>query len=396
MNRTKYNKIRILVIILVIVFVLELLYVGYRFYRSNKSIYFVGINALETNNDNYVTVGSNNDNDKHYEKAAISMYNAKKEKTFEKLYNVGYNSAFFGVLIEEDDLVAVGSYEKTSKEHSQSVRRALIVKYDKDGEIIFEKDFNLLDNSKFTSIIKCGDDYIVTGQSIYRNNEIGESDGGGVIAKYNKDGDLLWYKTYGDSKEAIFNDLLLIDDYLYVVGVDSNHKGIIVKYDLDGNYIDFNDYKTTDTLGFSGIVNIGHNIYVSGALKTKDSDTDAIIVKYDLNCNYIDQAVYTGKGKERFNKMISDENGNIIVIGTMAYSSKNKDDYNYDGIIAKYNSNLKSIDSVTYGDDRDDYFTDIKTVNGDYLVVGYSSYEDGSYMSKFINYSSALKVLGVD
>jgi hypothetical protein len=28
--------------------------------------------------------------------------------------------------------------------------------------------------------------------------------------------------------------------------------------------------------------------------------------------------------------------------------------------------------------------------------VGYSFYEDGSYMSKFIRYSKALKVLGVE
>ena len=34
--------------------------------------------------------------------------------------------------------------------------------------------------------------------------------------------------------------------------------------------------------------------------------------------------------------------------------------------------------------------------NEKYLVSGHSSYEDGSYMSKFINYSKALKVLEVE
>ena len=34
--------------------------------------------------------------------------------------------------------------------------------------------------------------------------------------------------------------------------------------------------------------------------------------------------------------------------------------------------------------------------NNEYLVSGYSSYEDGSYLSKFIRYSDALKVLGVE
>jgi len=54
------------------------------------------------------------------------------------------------------------------------------------------------------------------------------------------------------------------------------------------------------------------------------------------------------------------------------------------------------IDVVNYGDERDDYFTDIIFANEKYLVSGYSSYEDGSYMSKFINYSKALKVLEVE
>ena len=49
-----------------------------------------------------------------------------------------------------------------------------------------------------------------------------------------------------------------------------------------------------------------------------------------------------------------------------------------------------------YGDERDDYFTDIILDHNQYLVVGYSSYEDGSYLSKFIRYSDALKVLGVE
>ena len=49
-----------------------------------------------------------------------------------------------------------------------------------------------------------------------------------------------------------------------------------------------------------------------------------------------------------------------------------------------------------YGDKQDDYFTDIRENDEKYIVVGYSSYEDGSYMSKIISYSMALKVLEVN
>ena len=62
----------------------------------------------------------------------------------------------------------------------------------------------------------------------------------------------------------------------------------------------------------------------------------------------------------------------------------------------KYNKELDESTVINYGDERDDYFTDVKVVDGKYLVSGYSSYEDGSYLSKFITYSDALKVLGVE
>lgn len=399
MNSRKIKILKSIILVCIAVLIIEVIYIGYHLtYSSEKSIYFDGINAIEATDKNYITIGSNNDNDNHYEKAKISKYNLKKEKTFEKLYNVGYNSSFFGVTVDGDDFVVVGSYEKDEEDHEKLVRKALIVKYDKDGNIIFENDFSLLDNSKFTSVIKVGEDYLVTGQSIYENTRVGESEGGAILAKYDKDGELVWYKTYGGSKSAIFNDLIVVRDNIYVVGTDENYLGVIVKYDLDGNYIGYNDYKTTDSLGFGGIANIDGFLYVSGALRRDKYNNDAMIVRYNLDCVYIDQVVYSGEGIERFNKIVVDNHDNLIAIGTMAIPKKEKgiSEYNYDGIVAKYDKNLKYIDSVSYGDERDDYFTDIKVVDDRYLVVGYSSYEDGSYMSKFISYSSALKVLGVE
>ena len=96
--------------------------------------------------------------------------------------------------------------------------------------------------------------------------------------------------------------------------------------------------------------------------------------------------------------MAVDNDKNLIAIGTVSIATKADgiSEYNYDGFIAKYDENLKYIDSINYGDERDDFFTDIMCGEDEYLVIGYSSYEDGSYMSKFIRYSKALKVLGVE
>ena len=401
MNKKLVKSLKMVSIILILILVSELLFIGYHLlYNKEKNVYFDGINAVVSSDDYYATVGSNNDNDNHFEKAKISFYNMKKEKTFEKIYNVGFNSTFFGVILDGSDVIAVGSYEKTQDDRDNSIRKALIVKYDKRGNIIFEKDFEVLDNSKFTSITKYGDYYYVTGKSVYKSTSIGNKEGGAILCKYDKDGNLVWSKTYGNSKSAVYNDLLIYNDNIYVVGDDENYLGILCKYDLDGNFMAYNDYKFTDNTGFSGIVNIGDKIYVSGANMQENDLTNAMIVMYDTNCNYLKQVTYDAKGTERFNKLVLDDNDNIVAIGTLYTARKNNhntvDEYDYDGIIAKYNSNLEKLDDVRYGDERDDFFTDVIFIHNKYIIVGYSSYEDGSYMSKFISYSKALKVLEVE
>lgn len=399
MNRKKVERLKTISFICIAILVLELIWVGYHLlYRRETSVYFEGMNAIAEREHDFITVGSNNDNANFYEKAKISQYNSQREKYFEKLYNVGFNSSFFGIAVDGDYLVAVGSYEKDEESHRDSVRRALIVKYDKEGNILFEKDFGLLDNSKFTSVVVTEDAYYVTGQSIYKNTRVGDKEGGAILAKYSKDGDFLWAHTYGSSKSSIFNDLIIIDQNIYVVGTNQDYIGIIVQYDMDGNFIHFNDYKVTDSLGFSDIVEMNGFLYVCGALRRENDNNDAMIVRYNKNCVYIDQAVYTGSGIERFNKLMVDDQEHIVAIGTMAVAQEKSGitEYNYDGIIAKYDGNLKYIGAASYGDDRDDYFNDILFHDGEYIVVGYSFYDNGSYMSKFIRYSKALKVLGVE
>lgn len=399
MNKRILKRLKIVTIICLIVLFIELFYIIYcAFCREDKSIYFDGVNAFTVTEKGYVAVGSNNNNDVFYEKAKLTVYNDKKENVLEKLYNKGFNSAFFDVIVDGNDYVAVGNFESSEKEHKKGYRKALLVKYDKDGNVLFEKSFSELTNSKFTNILKVKDGYLVVGQSIYGEGELGDSKkGGAYIIKYSKDGEIIWKSNYGNNGSAIFNDLVVVDDYIYVVGKNDERVGMICKYDLDGKFIKVNDYKYTDSLGFSGIVNIDDYLYVCGANRISDDDTDAMIVKYDFDCNYIDEVVYTGDGLERFNKIIKDNYDNLISIGISAVYNKgasNKiDEYNYDAYIAKYSDTLEEVAVVTYGDERDDYFTDLKLVNNDYLVSGYSSYEDDSYMSKFIRYSDALKVL---
>ena len=170
---------KILKIIAGVCLVVLIIEFGYVFYNliidEGKSIYFDGINSLYVNKKNYITVGSNNNNENYLERAKITKYNQKKEKLFEKLYNKGFNGAFFDVVVDDKDLIAVGSYEKDEREHENNLRSALIVKYDADGNILFESDFQVLGQSKFVDVKVVEDGYLVCGQNIYDNLTSGDS-----------------------------------------------------------------------------------------------------------------------------------------------------------------------------------------------------------------------------
>ena len=352
------GTLKIVFVICFCVLLVEVLYLTYvSFFREKKSIYFDGINAVEINkNNDYVTVGSNNNNDMHYEKAKITKYNAKKERIFETLYNKGFNGAFFDVTIDDGDYIAVGSYEATEEEHEKGIREALFVKYDNNGKVIFDKSFKVLDDSKFVGVEVIDDGYLVVGQSIYNN-------------------------------------------YIYVTGRDSSRIGLLNKYDMDGNLVKSTGYEYTDSLGFTSMVVLDDGIVVSGAKKSVDqknnSIVDALLVKYDFDCNYINEVSYDDSGIERFNRVIKDKNNNLLVVGNKVSSDTSDTSILYNGIIGKYKSDLTSIKVDNYGEQADDHFTDVLLLGDNYLVVGYGSYEDGSYLGKFIVYSDALKILEV-
>lgn len=398
----KMNTVKLLkyiAVVCVAVLFLETIYIIYL--ARDKSIYFDGINSIINVGNKIVAVGSNNNNDKFFEKAKITKYNENKEKVFEKIYNKGFNGVFFDVIEDSDgNLIAVGSFESSEEDHLEGNRVGLIVKYDKDGNLLYENTYKVLDNSKFTSIDLLEDGYVVCGQSVYDDMVVGLSkDGGSIIVRYDKELNVQWSNNYGDNKSSSYNDILVYDNYIYTVGVTDSVVGIVSKYDFDGNVINTVKYDNTDNLGFTGIVLFDNHLLVSGA-KLDNNSSDGLLLKYNTDLVITKDIVYVGNSNERFNQIIIDKHDNVVVVGTSAKLDNSNSDrvnvYIHNGLIGKYDKNLEKVSVIEYGDDRDDYFTDVIISKGNYLVSGYSSYEDGSYLSKFITYSDALKTLEVE
>lgn len=358
------------------------------FYKEEEPTYFDSINAIDVSvSSDIFAVGINNANEREISKAKVARYNSKQEKIWEKVYNKGYRSKFNDIICDGDEIVFVGSYEATKNDYKNRIETAIILKYDLDGDLIFEKEFNGYDNTKFSSIFATDDGYVVIGTGEQDDKRIG------VLVKYHTDGTLDWKKKFSEGDNIKFNDVIMTSDFIYVVGSKNANQGLIAKYDMEGNLLDTVIYDGISSYGFSSVTFIDSSLVVTTGKQVDDSKTDAMLVRYDLDLNYLNEATHKLKDSSFFRKVIVDSNQDLLVLGTAREIKKDK--VIHHSFIGKYRSNLEKAQVVNYYNETDDYLTDIEIFDDNYLVSGYSFYSDQGYLSKFLLYSQALKLLEV-
>lgn len=389
-----------------------------------RGTYYDVLNSVCLDGTDMVAVGSSDfkhsKENKHIDKtkAKIVKYDKNGTILFEKMYNDGINSTFNSVISVEDGYVAVGSYEKNNEQTKEDLKDAIIVKYDKEGKELWSQTFSSLSNTKFNKVISVEDGYVVIGQSIYANMEMGNStEGGGVILKYSKDGELLWKSFHGGTKSASFNGIVEVNGWLYVVGRDGTDFGNIVQFNSNGAYQWHKNYRYTDTLGLSDIVYKNDRLYAVGSKEifdtdvTDDSDrnttnTDALLICFGLDGEVIFEKTFGGSNMERFNSAVVYRN-NIIAVG-----SSNSDDSGLKiftdgtktaGILVKYDLNGNSENKMVLGGSNTDNITNVITDYSNLYVTSYTNSKDGNistrsdngkdYFGRLIKLDSRLHIL---
>ena len=191
--------------ILVFLFIILLVGIYLCFFSSeDESSYLDTIDAIFAHEDTIFAVGRNNDNDKELTKAKFTIYNKKQEKIYEKIYNKGYTSRFYDLLVDNDeDVVIVGSYEKTKKDFENKNTTAFILKTDSDGQLIFEKRFQELSNTKFYDVLSFEDGYLAIGSASHGSNQVG------ILVKYHKDGTFDWVEEFTEEKNTEFSSAIV-------------------------------------------------------------------------------------------------------------------------------------------------------------------------------------------
>ena len=318
----------------------------------------------------------------------IAMYDKDFKLVWENTFKNSYDSSFYGVLKVDDGYVAVGNLVSKESQIDVNVRDALIVKFDFNGKEIWHQTYHVLSNTEFYKVIDDGDgNLVVIGQSIYENMEVGSHiTGGGIIVRYDKDGNLLAHNNYGGNKSGSFNDIIKVDDGYIVCGKDATNYGILVKFKKDFNR-DSKDnnlitkkvvwqrsFANTDTLGFTSMLLKGDTIYTVGAINVsgeKDKD-DKPIYKYEAGIVlYNTKGKYLGKYSleedihHRFNSVILN-NDNLLLIGLLDVDNKNKD--KQDSFSIEFNLKDNKFNNKKELTDKNDYVVN-KIVNFDKKII---------------------------
>ena len=260
----------------------------------------------------------------------IAKYDDKMNLVWENTFPNKYDSIFYSVVKTIDGYIAVGSMVQKYEQIDANTRTALIVKYDLNGQKVWENTYSVLSDTEFYKIINDDDNFVVVGQSIYENLEMGTHiTGGGIIVRYDKDGKELAHNNYGGNKSGLFNDIIKVNDGYIVCGKDAANYGIIVKFKKDFNRDekDLNlitkkvmwqrTYANTDNDGFKGMALVNNKIFAVGALNVsgeKDSEGNTIFkyvagfVVYDINGKYVNKVLMGDDTHNQFNSVVEKDN----------------------------------------------------------------------------------------
>lgn len=370
----------------------------------NRTNSYDTLNAVVLDQTDIVSVGSSNF--KHSEtneyikgatKAKIMKLDTSGNLIFEKAYDSKRSSSFTSLLVVPDGYVVVG-YMMGDQENRGGKQLGLIAKYDKNGELLWEKVYESSGNVQFSKIQAVEDGYIVVGNSAVNEPKEDTVDGGALIFKYDFEGNILWQRFYGNQTKARFNSFTIADSVIYAVGKNEDDLGVLVRCSMDGNIEWDKTYTYTDEAGFSDIAQKNQALFVVGSKKIlpnsieneerKTSNTDAMLLKYSLAGDIEFEKVFGGSNQDGYVSLTINRNSLFVVGYSNSLDSGLKiftDGKKKTGILIKYDIDGDIERKAIFGGSNNDTMTSIITDNSNIYMTAVSNSKDGNILTEFDN-----------
>lgn len=370
----------------------------------NRTNSYDTLNAVVLDQTDIVSVGSSNfkhsgENEyiKDTTKAKIMKLDTSGNLIFEKAYDSKRSSSFTSLLVVPDGYVVVG-YMMGDQENRGGKQLGLMTKYDKNGELLWEKVYESSGNVQFSKIQAVEDGYIVVGSSAVNEPKEDTVDGGALIFKYDFEGNIVWQKFYGNQTKAKFNSFTIADSAIYAVGKNEDDLGVLVRFSLDGNMEWDKTYTYTDEAGFSDIAQKDQSLFVVGSKKIlpnsieneerKTNNTDAMLLKYNLSGDIEFEKVFGGSNQDGYVSLTVNRNYLFVVGYSNSLDSGLKiftDGKKKTGILIKYDIDGDIERKAIFGGSNNDTMTSIITDNSNVYMTAVSNSKDGNILTEFDN-----------
>jgi hypothetical protein len=246
---------------------------------------------------------------------------------------------------------------------NHAISGVLLIKLNTSGNVVWKKIMSGTKTEKLTSILTNSDgSYILCGNSTSTDGDFVASHGGEdiIVAKIDGNGNVLWQKSYGGSKNDFSNTILSASDggYLITGYTNSNDGQVSGNHGNDDVWIfkinSTGDLEWQKAFGGSamdrGLSSIssskGDGYFIVGQASSTDGNVtvqkgivDAWIIKIDLTGNILWQKTQGGNQDEYGESIISIPGNNYIVAGS---SRSNSGDFTgshglSDGLIMRFN-----------------------------------------------------------
>ena len=319
------------------------------------------------------------------------------------------NDKYADVILTTDDCYITANVTNSKdgdftkyKDLNISAPYTVLTKFNKAGEIVWQKPFGTLWGMfEIVSLSPCTNgEFYAAGYS--RGIDDAESRGyyDGVLYKLDKNGNVIWVKTFGTSTVDMFNGVTTAanGDAIVVGSVGNNDgdasdsggeerqsKAILLRYSPNGDlrwkkYVGGNRdvFNAVVEAKDSSIYVLGH--FYSGKLFPALGKCDSGVLKYSKDGKLLEKASIAGSGIDDFKGITATSDGGVIVCGQSNSADTNENSFfknefasrgSYDSYMIKYTEdlNVRFITPVR-GQNIDTATSVMELSNGTYIMAG--------------------------
>ena len=242
---TKKSLLKIMIILGIILVVEIIVFIIYKnYYKKDECDKYIdkGYNDLLVLDDGYITIGHNDYNGTEDAKYKDGIILSQGEITkLDKNLNIVWSTSYYldcdvdlvGITKINDGYIVIGT-EKVKLDNNDDDYTGLILKVDKEGQIVDSIQYDLLDNTILKKIVRDNNTNIIIGSSQYELDRIGNHLGGGIILKVDDNLKIIEQNNYGGNKSGEFNNIFILKDSYLVTGTDADYP-IIIKFNKNFN-----------------------------------------------------------------------------------------------------------------------------------------------------------------